>query len=395
MQTVQRRFLLVALVAILLGCVLGAALSAVYIRLYPPVFAGGAYPDELADGYQSHYLAMVIDSYILTGNADEAQTRLREFDEATKIRALGRWSANYVAAGRATEAQAVNELAAELKQRENWNDERISEVASQLASEYQEDSAKAQAITTFANQLGQVPLEAEGAEPEEAEELEEPDETGVVPPEAIPAEAGGWDWRLIIGCCLSLLVIAILAYVLYRFLSSRQQKPKRPEVVWEGEGPAPLKRWRGTYNLGDDTYDEFFTIETADGDFLGESGVGILEAIPNTSPKQVVAFDVGLFDKTDITTLSRVLMSEHAFHDEALRSKIDSNPQAEAVLAEPGKSFTLETSALRVEATIEDLEYAGDDKVYFEKLTVALDVFLKEGVDLRIGQMDVPDEFKA
>jgi hypothetical protein len=388
MQTVQRRFLLVALVAILLGCILGAALSALYIRLYPPVFAGGAYPDELADGYQSHYLAMVIDSYILNRNVDEAQTRLREFDEETKIRALGRWSANYVAVGRAPEAQAVNELAAELKQKENWSEQTISAVASQLASEYQEDSAKAQAITTFANDLGQVKVEAGTAE------AQEPAEAEAVPPEAAPAEAGGWDWRLILGCCLGLLVIALLAFVLYRFLSSRQQKTKKPEIVWEGEGPPPLKRWSGTYTLGDDTYDEFFTIETADGDFLGESGVGILEAIPNTSPKQVVAFDVGLFDKTDITTLSRVVMSEHAYHDETIRSKIENNPQAEAVLAEPGKSFTLETSALRVEATIDALEYAGEDKVYFEKLAVTLNVFLKEDADLRIGQMDVPDEFK-
>jgi hypothetical protein len=33
-----------------------------------------------------------------------------------------------------------------------------------------------------------------------------------------------------------------------------------------------------------------------------------------------MAFDVGLFDKTDITTLSRVVMSERAYNDQSMRS---------------------------------------------------------------------------
>jgi hypothetical protein len=197
---------------------------------------------------------------------------------------------------------------------------------------------------------------------------------------------------------LCLLLIVILLLVIY-FLGKRQfekrKKPTRKEVEWEGEGPAPLKTWSGTYTLGQDTYDEFFTIETEDNDFLGECGMGILETVPNTSPKQVLVFDVGLFDKTDITTLSRAVMSEYAYNDETVRAKIDANPQAEAILAEPDKEFSFETSALRVDAKITDMEYAEDDNKYFEKLTVSLNLFLKEGADLRKGEMDIPDEFKV
>jgi hypothetical protein len=194
---------------------------------------------------------------------------------------------------------------------------------------------------------------------------------------------------------LGIVLIALIAYVVYRRLGGRAEVAAKPEAVWEGEGPAPLKSWRGTYTLGQDNYDEFFTIETADGAFLGESGLGILEAVPDTSPKQVMSFDVGLFDKTDITTLSRVLMSEHAYTDESIRTKVDANPQAEAVLAKPGETFVLETSALRVEAKIEEMEYGGGGNVYFDKLKMKLDVFVREGADLRIGTMDVPDQYKV
>jgi hypothetical protein len=107
-----------------------------------------------------------------------------------------------------------------------------------------------------------------------------------------------------------------------------------------------------------------------------------------------MAFDVGLFDKTDITTLSRVVMSEHAYNDSTIRAKVEANPQAETILAEPGKEFTLETSAMRVKAKIEDMEYGPGGNTYFNKLRLSLAVFVKEGADLKIGQMDVPDQFK-
>lgn len=382
MQSVQRSLVVGILIGLILGCAVGAGLVGLYIRQNPPVYAGGAFPSELTQNYQGHYLAMVIDSYLVNRQVEVARERLATFDEATKIQALGRWSATYVAGGRAAEAEAINQLAAALSQQEQWNPDTISTVVGQLAAEFAGDSAKSQAITNFASRLGQVPLSGQ--------------ETQVAPsPQATPAQGGGFfgSASTLILCCLGLILIALIGFILYRRLAGRQAAPK-PQVVWEGEGPAPLKQWTGTYTLGQDTYDEFFTIETANGDFLGESGVGILEAVPGTSPKQVVAFDVGLFDKTDITTLSRVVMSEYAFNDPDIRAKVDANPQAEAVLAEPGKTFTLETSALRVDAKIDDMEYGGGNR-YFNKLTISLNVFLKEGADLKIGTMDVPDEYKT
>lgn len=386
-QVVQKSLILGAVVGILIGCVVGSGLVGLYIRQNPPVYAGGAYPNELTPNYQDHYMAMVVDSYIVNRQPEVAQQRLKTFDEATKIQALGRWSAIYVSSGRAAEAQAVNELAVALKNAENWSPETVSAVSSELATEFQNDGAKAQAITSFAGALGQVP-DPNQAAAQQSQPAPPP------PAEPAPAEGGLFSWVNALLCCLGLILFALVAYILYRRLWDKKAVAE-PQAVWDSKGVAgPLKRWSGTYTLGQDSFDEFFTIETPDGAFLGESGIGILDAIPNTSPKQVTTFDVGLFDKTDITTLSRVLMSEAAYHDQTLRSKIDANPQAEAILAEPGKAFTLETSAMRVETRIDEMAYGGGGNEYFEKLTVSLDVFVKEGADLKIGQMDVPEEFR-
>ncbi len=387
-----RRTLIVGILAgLVLGCILGLVLGLIYAwQVDPATYTGGAHPSELTENYRDHYIAMVIDSYTINRQLPLAQERLKSFDTATKIRALGEWSAAYSTAGRGPEAQAVNELAANLRQAENWDSNVISTEMSQLATEAQSDSVKLQAINAYGAVLGVVPQGAPAATTQGAQQPT----TAATP---APTEGGGGiSWPILLGACL-LIFLALVALVLLlgRWQRQRSTRKAPPPIVWEGEGPAPIKRWTGTYTLGQDNYDEFFTIETEDGTFLGESGMGILEAIPGTSPKQVIAFDVGLFDKTDITTLSRVVMSEHAYNDPNIRAKIEANPQAEAILAQSGKIFTLETTAMRVEAKIEEMEYGPPGgNVYFNKLKLSLTVFVKEGVDLRVGTMDVPEQFR-
>jgi hypothetical protein len=338
---------------------------------------------------------MVVDSYVVNRQVDYAKNRLQSFDDATVIMALGERSVAFVANGQAVEAQAVNDLAAELSQVEGWDAETlISPQVGTLAVKYQDDAAKAQAVNTFGAALGVVPAAGAAPPPEEAGAEQPPAAEGQAPPPA--EEPGGLNVMSIVYCLLGLLLLVVVVLLIgnWYFKKSRSG-PKGPQIEWDDkEGPPPIMQWSGTYTLGQDNYDEFFTVETPSGDFLGESGVGILEAIPGTSPKQVTAFDVGLFDKTDITTLSRVVMTPQAFNDPSVQAKIEANPMAEAVLAESGKEFTLETSALRVEATIDDLEFGGADD-FFNKLTVRLNVFVREGADLKIGEMDVPVEYQG
>jgi hypothetical protein len=383
-KSVQRTLIVGVLVGLILGCAIGAGLVGLYIQQNPPVYAGGAYPNELTQNYQDHYIAMVIDSYQINRNLNLAQERLKTFDPATKIEALGKWSVNYTTNGQGVEAQAVNELANGLKTAENWSPDTIATVVGQLATEFQGDGARLQAVNAYGASLNVVPQP--GAQPAEQ---------ATPAPATTPAEeGGGFPWRWLLACLALLVLLVAVVLLVGRWQRNRTVTRRPPQPVWEGEGPAPLKRWTGTYTLGQDNYDEFFTIETEKGDFLGESGMGILEAVPGSSPKQVMAFDVGLFDKTDITTLSRVVMSEQAYNDPTIRAKIEANPQAEAILAEPGKTFTLETSAMRVDAKIEEMEYGPGGNVFFNKLKLSLSVFVKEGADLKIGTMDIPDQYR-
>ena len=101
--------------------------------------------------------------------------------------------------------------------------------------------------------------------------------------------------------------------------------------------------------------------------------MGISETIHDGQPDKVMAFEVWLFDKSDIRTVTKVLMSMHAYEDEALRAKLA--PKGEAVLAQPGSPLLLETSGLQVQVDVTELVYGGDyppPNNYFERLVVNL-----------------------
>jgi len=164
-----------------------------------------------------------------------------------------------------------------------------------------------------------------------------------------------------------------------RVSAQRAAVEQKTDFAAAGEKP-PVGQYMSTYILGDDLYDESFSIETATGEFLGECGSGISETIGVGDPKRVTATEVWLFDKNDIRTVTKVLMSRHAYNDEALRTKLA--PKGEAVLAEPGLVTTLETQTLRVQVRIIDLQYgtgALPPESFFERITVELAAWQKEG----------------
>ncbi len=412
-QSVQRSLIIGLLFGVIFGCVAGIGLSFFYISNTPAKYVGGAYPNEMTNRYQDHYLAMTVDSYIIAPDAKVVQERLKQFKNEVKIATLAERSVAFAAAGRAPEAQLITSLAVELKEREQWNEDTIKNVLAGLSTTYQTDPekadpAKAQAVGAFSQQmLGVVPEDLSapdtGEQPtdtsQQPQDATQPDPTAEQSPtESAPPDPGDGLLGSLLNlrtllCCLFLIILLAIIYLLGRRQFEARRGQTKQTIEWEGAGIPPIKQWHGTYELGQDNYDEFFTIETEDGDFLGESGMGIMDSIPDTKPKQVISFDMGLFDKTDITTLSRVIMSEFAYNDETTKMKIEANPQAEAVLAEPGKQFSFETSAMRVEAKIEELQYGEGGNKYFEKLTVSMDLFLKEGVDLKKGEMDIPDGY--
>jgi hypothetical protein len=142
------------------------------------------------------------------------------------------------------------------------------------------------------------------------------------------------------------------------------------EVGGESE---PLATFRTIYTLGDDLYDDSFSIETPSGDFVGECGVGIGDLIGVGEPKKVSAFEVWLFDKNDIQTVTKVLMSHHAHSDQGIRNRLAA--KGDPVEAESGGVVTLETASLLVEARIVDLMYGESPlpaESFFERLTIEL-----------------------
>jgi len=141
----------------------------------------------------------------------------------------------------------------------------------------------------------------------------------------------------------------------------------------------PIAQFMTTYAAGDELYDDSFSIDGPTGDFLGECGVGISETIGVGDPKKVAALEVWLFDKNDIRTVTRVVMSEHTFRDDATRSKLSA--KGEPVLAKAGDTLVLETATLRVTARVVDLAYGGGPlppNSYFDRITIELAAWQKE-----------------
>lgn len=161
-----------------------------------------------------------------------------------------------------------------------------------------------------------------------------------------------------------------------------EQPPSAPampvQTTTASRAPTSLAKSLGTfaatYKFGEDNYDTSFTLETARGEFLGETGMGSSETIGEGKPDKVTAFDVWLFDKTDVRTVTQILMSEAAYNDQATRQRLAT--KGELVLAEKGKHVKLETATLGVDAEIVDLVYASTPGLppnsHFQKLIVEM-----------------------
>jgi hypothetical protein len=318
------------IIGVVVGLVLGLLLGMLLFWVLFPVEWTDAHSYDLSPVGKAEYVALVAASFSADKDATRAARYLDYWEPAEKEQAVADAIAIYEAEG---------------------------------------DNAKVLAVQDFAMAVG-IPL---------------PDETAALP-ETVPQTS--FFERVRIPCLVffGVLLVLVLGWIGYRVLTRQRAEavPVQPSIQrvtveappaedWEGVGQPPLGHWFTTYELGEDTYDESFSIETQMGEFLGECGVGISEMIGVGDPAKVTAFEVWLFDKSDIRTVTKVLMSEHAYQDEALRARLAS--KGEAVLVEPGSPFVLETTGLQVRVDVTELEY-GDDEMpagsFFSKLTVEL-----------------------
>lgn len=317
-----------ALVALVVAIVLGFILGFVIAWNIP---ATDLPPALLHPGYRDFYLAFVADQYARTGNFDLAQTQLGVDD---------RWSSKQVAAD-------LRKLA---------------------AAPGRADKAQ---LESLASKLEQTVVST--------------------------TPTRGPNLLLIALLALSLVALIAIGVVVVwprvrgepsldkpqaaAVRSAQASKSVEPTATWDGTSEKPLAQFVTAYEIGDDRYDTSFSIETAAGDFMGECGVGISETIGVGEPSKVTAFEVWLFDKNDIRTVTKVLMSEYAYGDQALRTKLA--PKGEPELARPDAAIELETATLKVRARVVDMEYGTGElepRSFFGKLNLELAVWPKETV---------------
>lgn len=305
-----------------------------------PVQWTDAAPSDLRPEFQEIYLRMAIDSYTLRPDPAAAQQRIAEIGENAP--------------------QILAEIAADPQ---SQNPESI------------------QQFIAWSGGMVALPTPAEGTAPPETTPVVTP---GATPITEAPAGPTSTARKLLPWFCLITLVLALglVALFLLRNRSLNVRLPQmRKEPVQQAVYPeyattaeeTPLAQFMTTYQSGNDLYDDSFSIDSQAGEFLGECGVGISETIGVGDPKKVTAFEVWLFDKNDIQTVTKVLMSRNAINDEAVRQRLAA--KGEPVPAEPGHEMVLETATLRLTARVVDMSYgmgALPPESYFERMTLEL-----------------------
>ena len=225
---------------------------------------------------------------------------------------------------------------------------------------------------------------------------EAPGGSGIVPPVSATATPAGAAKSsspvllLAILCGAVLLVGGVLAYFLFirnrkggavapAGAPKRGEKPESEFVAFDnnedyGE-PQELMHKFTTYVIGDDYYNDDFSIDDANGQIIGSIGVEISETIGVGDPKKVTAFLLWLFEKEEKMTVTKVLMSPHAYNDPSIRMRLAS--RGEPVMIDLYQPIVLQTPRLRLTAKAVDLEFGRGPlpaDSYFNKLQIELSV---------------------
>ncbi len=335
-QEYARRPVVIGIIGIVVGLALGLIIG---WGIWPVQWYDAA-PSNLHPGYRDWWMRMSIISY---GATADAATAKAEYD------ALGKFGADTLAGVKSSPGN----------------------IEPNLITQY------AAAVSATA------PVPAKTSAP------------GVTPTAA--ATTGGRSnltTLLIVMCVVTLLVGA--AIVVYFVLQGRKRAdisaPTTQLSLADETAPtewasvptatseqAPMVQFMASYKGGDDLFDDSFSIDSPSGEFLGECGVGISENIGVGVPKKVTAFEVWLFDKNDIQTVTKVLMSAHAFNDPTIRQKLEA--KGEPFQANSGGQTILETATLRLVARVVDMAYgqgAMPESSYFDSLVLELAIWQKQ-----------------
>jgi hypothetical protein len=318
-------------VLVVTALVVGLAIGVLYAWQISPVKWVDGVPAQLREDLRVDFLRMIIDSYAVNEDADLALERYDTLGEGK------------------------------------------SDILTVVGEEPR--TVRPRAIQRFKEMVGQTSSEGPPSEDDNGDSVQT---TSTLSKYLLPT------------CGITLLLGVLLGGVLVLRRRAEGRPVAAPE---EGEyDPAdyfassdsipsaePIATFRTTYSLGDDQYDDSFSIESGTGDFLGECGVGVGDVIGVGEPKKVSAFEVWLFDKNDIQTVTKVFLSRYSFNDEATRSRLSA--KGDPIEAESNSGVSLETASLRVEARIVEMSYgegALPAESFFDRLTVELTAWPSE-----------------
>ena len=346
-----------ALAGLVVGLIIGLPLLGWWLW---PVQWYDAAPMHLSQYYQQEYLCMTIDSYAQNNNMALALRRYQALgDKGMDI--LSGLDATACSSSNGTALQAFRVL--------------VGQSAGSSSTANVSQTPVQPTIANSSTAAGATPI------------------APIVTPTPT-SESSGSPLMIILIILLALTVaVGIAAYYLFvvrnrqgvgRMVSSprpdEEMAPMEEEQTdYAAQGQeSPIAQFMTTYMLGDDLYDDSFSIDAPSGEFLGECGVGISETVGVGDPKKVTAFEVWLFDKNDIQTVTKMLMSDHAFDDPNIRQKLMA--KGELVQIEPGQRVLLETATLQLEARVVDVNYgqgALPDNSFFDRMTLELAIWSK------------------
>jgi hypothetical protein len=161
-------------------------------------------------------------------------------------------------------------------------------------------------------------------------------------------------------------------------------KPAMPEAISHtpaaasGQVPslAKLVDELAIYQMGEPDYDEAFDINDSSAGYMGECGLQSNDLV-GRDRDLAVALRVWLYDQRDSSTQLKVLMSEGAYRDTALRSQQAGGH--EVLQVRPGLEFELESHDLLLRGRVEKVDYT-DQEPYrgvFAELQVKMQVYRK------------------
>lgn len=148
-----------------------------------------------------------------------------------------------------------------------------------------------------------------------------------------------------------------------------------------GQAPAPSLRLVQVFSpafvvqtVGEEGYDEAFTIYGEGEENLGECGVGEVETL-HGQPGQPIVMELWLFDKEDPETYQAYILTPWAHRQPDIRQKYED--QGPVFVGQHGGIIRLNARALYLEAEIKDVAFAqtGEGDEVFSKLALEVKVY--------------------